>query len=107
METVYAVLGTCGEYSDRSEWVAACFRNHQDAKAFCGDAHAQSISLRSWKDSEGDGIRYTENNAARDEQLARLKDRALSKLLLPDDGETYVALQFDGARYFIEISELR
>lgn len=95
MATIYLVHGSRGEYSDRSEWVAAAFATEEEAKAFvleCEEAVSTIVrpfaaSQRLW--------RYDNDPSTYDAQAKA------AQALMPDPALTVDSYDADDARYWL------
>ena len=61
MSTIYLVVGTRGEYSDRSEWFVKAFRTKERATEIAALAKARGVELYAWRDSEGEEWKYSDD----------------------------------------------
>lgn len=50
--TIYVVVGTTGEYSDRSEWLVCAFVKEQDAKDLVVNASRRAQELAATRSSQ-------------------------------------------------------
>lgn len=57
-QTIWVVIGTTGEYSDRSEWLTKAFRSEESAKDYVLflTKERQKLGTRSWNYEEREKV---------------------------------------------------
>jgi hypothetical protein len=63
VSTIYVVIGTRGEWSDRSEWLVRAFANEDAAKTHVVHASGRAKELHAWRDANDDGWGYSDDPA--------------------------------------------
>jgi hypothetical protein len=59
-KTIYVVIGSTGEYSDRTEWLVIAFDSEDRAKQHVLSATARARELEQWVDADDEPWRYSE-----------------------------------------------
>jgi hypothetical protein len=60
VKTIYIVMGTSGEYSDRDEWPVCAYSDKERAQQHVVDASNRARVLSQWRDADGKPWRYSD-----------------------------------------------